>query len=297
MKILATGASGLLGKHLIPELKSRGHQVVSLVRRDPINSDEIKWDAEKGILGNELLKLEGIDAVVHLAGESVAGGRWTDEKKRRIRDSRVTGTRSLVESLQSLSNPPKIFISASAIGFYGDRGHEVLTEDSPSGKGFFPATCREWEAEARRAEQFARVVCLRTGVVLAKDGGALEKMLTPFRLGAGGVLGSGKQWMSWIAIHDVIGIILFALENNISGPINVTAPNPVTNYEFTKTLGKTLNRPTVFPVPEFAIKLMFGEMGQALLLEGCRVIPKRLTEAGYRFKFNELKDALNHSLS
>lgn len=296
MKILISGASGLVGKHLIPELKSKGHQVLRLVRKTPVSPDEVLWDAEKGILAEELPKIENIDAVVHLAGDNVAEGYWNDEKKLKIKDSRVIGTRVLVDSLKSLVLPPKIFVSASAIGFYGDRGDEILTENSPAGKGFFPDVCTAWEAEVKKAEEFARTVYLRIGVVVAKDGGALEKMLTPFKLGAGGVIGSGKQWMPWIAIDDVVGIILFALESHISGALNATAPNPVTNHDFTKTLGRVLGRPTFVPVPEFAIKLMFGEMGETLLLQGCRVIPRRLEDAGYKFKFTDLEAALKQTL-
>jgi hypothetical protein len=297
MRILISGASGLVGKYLIPELEAKGHQVCRLVRKSPASESEIQWDADTGILEGELSKAERIDAVIHLAGDNVAEGYWTEEKKARIRDSRIVGTRVLVDSLKNLKSPPKIFISASAIGFYGNRGDEVLTEDSPAGTGFFPEVCSGWEAEAKKAEEFARVVSLRIGVVVAKDGGALGKMLTPFKLGAGGAIGSGKQYMPWIAIDDVIGIILFALDNDVSGPLNTTAPNPVTNSEFTKTLGKVLNRPTFMAVPEFAIKLMFGEMGERLLLEGCRVIPKRLQDLGYTFKFSDLESAFEHVLN
>lgn len=296
MKILITGSTGLVGTHLIPTLTDKGHEVVRLVRKAPKDNSEIRWDAESGFSESEKAKLEGFDAVVHLAGDNVASGSWNEAKKRSIRDSRVVGTRVLVDALATLENPPKTFISASAIGFYGNRGDELLTEESAKGTGFFPEVCSAWEEEAQRAEKFARVVMLRIGVVLAEDGGALEKMLTPFRFGVGGVIGSGEQYMPWVAIDDIIGIINFALENDISGPINTTAPNPTTNREFTKTLGTVLNRPTIFPLPEFAVKLMFGEMGETLLLEGCRVYPKRLLDLGYPFKFPILENAMRHVL-
>lgn len=297
MKILISGASGLVGTNLIPTLITKGHEVFKLVRKTSKTSDEIQWDAEKGFSDEEKAKLENFDAVIHLAGDNVASENWSQDKKRRIKESRTVGTRVLVDALKSLNNKPKIFVSASAIGFYGDRGDEILTEDSEKGVGFFPDVCEAWEEEAKKAEAFARVVYLRTGVVLAKDGGALGKMLTPFKLGIGGVVGSGKQYMSWIAIDDIVGIFNFVLENEVRGAINTTAPNPVTNYEFTKTFGKVINRPTIFPIPEFAIKMMFGEMGETVLLQGCRVVPKRLEELGYKFKFTNLENAMRHVLS
>ena len=297
MKILISGATGLVGTTLIPTLTAKNYEVFKLVRKTPKSADEIQWDAEKGFSDEEKSKLEEFDAVIHLAGDNVASENWSQEKKRKIRDSRVVGTRVLVEALKKLKSPPKVFVSASAIGFYGNREDEILTEYSPKGVGFFPEVCDAWEQEARKAEDFARVVMLRIGVVLAKEGGALEKMLTPFKLGVGGVVGSGKQWMPWIAIDDIVGIIHFVLENEISGAINTTAPNPVTNYDFTKTFGKVINRPTIFPIPEFAIKLMFGEMGETLLLQGSRVVPKRLQELGYKFKFTDLEEAMKHVLA
>lgn len=296
MKILISGSTGLVATHLMPTLTAKGYEIFKLVRKSPTTTNEIQWDAETGFSEAEFAKLEGIDAVVHLAGDNVASENWSDEKKRKIRESRTVGTRVLVDTLARLKYPPKTFVSASAIGFYGNRGDEVLNDDSPKGTGFFPEVCEAWETEAKKAEAFARVVCLRIGVILTKDGGALKKMLTPFKLGVGGVIGSGKQYMPWIAIDDIVGIFTFALENEISGSINTTAPNPATNYDFTKTLGNVLNRPTFFPIPEFAIKLMFGEMGETLLLQGCRVIPKKIQELGYKFKFEKLEDALIHVL-
>ncbi len=297
MKILISGASGLVGTHLIPTLTAQGHEVFKLVRKAPKSADEIQWDAEKGFTDDEKAKLEGFDAVVHLAGENIAAESWSPAQKKRLRDSRVVGTRVLVEALKDLKHPPKNFISASAEGFYGrNTGDTILTEDSPKGVGFMADLCADWETESQKAECFARVVMLRIGIVITRDGGAVEKMLTPFKLGVGGVLGSGQQWMSWIAIADLIGVIHFVLEHEVNGVINTTSPNPVTNYEFTKIFGKVLNRPTILPVPEFAIKLLFGEMGENLLLKGCRLKPKRLQEMGYEFKFPNLEDAFRQTL-
>ncbi|GIU82211.1 MAG: TIGR01777 family protein [Acidobacteria bacterium] len=298
MKVLISGATGLVANALIPVLQSKGHEICKLVRKTKGEANEILWDAEKGFSEESEKKLEGFDAVINLAGDNVASERWTPEKKRRIRNSRVLGTRNLVEALKRREIKPKVFISASAIGFYGNRGDEILTEESPKGEGFFPEVCTEWEAEALKAEDFgARVVLLRIGIVLAKEGGALKKMLLPFWLGLGGVVGSGKQWMSWIALEDLVRIIIFSLENDsVQGAINCTAPNPVTNYEFTKTLGKVLSRPTILPIPSLAIKFLFGEMGETLLLEGNRVLPKRLQDLGFEFSFPNLEDALREIL-
>lgn len=298
MKILISGASGLVGTHLIPTLEAKGHEIFRLVRKAPKTADEIRWDAEKGFADDERAKLENFAAVIHLAGDNVASENWSEEKKRKIRDSRIIGTRVLVDALKQAQNPPPVLISASAIGFYGNREDEVLTEDSAKGEGFFPEICSEWEVESLKAEAFgARVVLPRIGIVLTRDGGALEKMLTPFKFGVGGRLGSGKQWMSWIALEDLLRIIHFALENTeLRGAVNAVAPNPVTNEEFTRTFGKVLNRPTILPVPEFAIKLMFGEMGETLLLQGARILPKRLTESGFEFKFTNLEQAMKEAL-
>ena len=296
MKILISGASGLVGTNLIPTLKT--HDVYKLVRKTPQSADEIEWDAEKGFAESEQAKLENFDAVVHLAGDNVASENWSKEKKRKIKESRTVGTKVLVDALKQCKNPPKHFISASAIGFYGDGKDEILDERSAKGAGFLPEVCDEWEIEANRAEDFgARVVCMRIGVVLAKDGGALEKMLTPFKFGVGGTIGSGEQWMSWIALADIISIVHFFLDDeNLRGAFNLTAPNPATNADFVKTLGHALSRPTLLPLPAFAVRLMFGEMGETLLLQGARVLPKRLEDAGYQFKFANLEEAMKSVL-
>ena len=296
MKILITGATGLIGKALQKSLRTKGHELLLASRKPPNDDSYVQWDVESGFAEPE--KLEGIDAVIHLAGENISALRWTDEKKKAIRDSRVLGTRNIVDTISDLKQRPKVLIAASAIGFYGDRGDEELTETSKSGKNFLAEVSREWETEARRAEDSGvRTVLLRTGIVLSKDGGALGTMLTPFKFGLGGVIGDGKQWMSWISLDDHIEAINFALENeSIRGAVNAVSPNPVTNQEFTKIMGEVLYRPTFIPVPEFAVHLAFGEMGEALLLDSMKVIPKRLEDAGFKFKFPELKKAIENAV-
>lgn len=300
MKILITGASGLIGTALQRSFQEKGWEMLLASRSEAKDDGHIQWSADTGFADDDLPRLEGFDAFIHLAGESISAPlRWSDEKKKAIRDSRVFGTRTMIETFARLEAKPKVFISGSAIGFYGDRGDDVMTEASPAGDTFLAEVCKEWEAESRRAEDMGiRTVLPRTGIVLSKDGGALATMLTPFKLGVGGVIGSGKQWMSWISLDDVIGIINFVLENNnIRGAINVVAPNPVTNEEFTKTLGSVLYRPTFLPLPEFAVNLIFGEMGDALLIDSTRVLPKRSIDAGYEFRFTDLKPALEHALA
>jgi uncharacterized protein (TIGR01777 family) len=297
MKILITGSTGLVGSRLAESLKSKGHGIVRLVRSTPKDSaTEVYWNPEQGTLN--ATELEGLDAVVHLAGENVAEGRWTDEKKRRIRESRIKGTTLLSETLAKLKQKPEVLVSASAVGFYGSRGDEILDEQSASGSDFLAGVCREWElATQPAASAGVRVVNLRFGVILSGEGGALPKMLFPFRMGVGGKLGSGQQYISWIAIDDAVGAIEHALTNNsLRGPVNVVAPMAVTNYEFTKTLGHVLSRPTIFPVPAFAARLVFGEMADATLLSSQRAEPVRLKESGYTFKFPELEGALKHVL-
>lgn len=285
MKILVSGSSGLIGSHLVPELRSRGHQVSSLVRRPARNQNEVQWTPEVQFnTGNP-------DAFIHLAGETITG-RWTGQKKTAILESRTTGTRNLAAA--AAATGAKVFLAASAVGYYGPRGDEILTESSPSGNDFLSRVAREWEAAADLARQAGvRVINFRIGVVLTPRGGALQQMLTPFRLGLGGRVGSGKQWMSWIALDDVIGAILFGLETeSLRGPVNLVAPTPVTNAEFTKALGAALRRPTIVPVPAAAVKMFFGEMGESLLLSGQRVVPNKLQESGYRFVHPELREAL-----
>ncbi|HEY2867231.1 MAG TPA: TIGR01777 family oxidoreductase [Pyrinomonadaceae bacterium] len=296
MKVLITGATGLIGTPLQKMLRDAGHELLLASRKPPKNESYVQWDINDGFAAPE--KLEGVDAVIHLAGENLNGLRWTDEKKKAIRDSRILGTRNVVDSISNLKQRPRVFASSSAIGFYGDRSDEVMTETSPPGKGFLPEVCREWEAEARRAEDAGiRTVLLRAGIVLSKDGGALGTMLTPFKFGLGGVIGSGKQWMSWISLDDHVAVIKFVLENEaIRGAVNSVSPNPVTNEEFTKTMGEVLYRPTFIPVPEFAVHLAFGEMGDTLLLDSTRVAPKRLDEAGFKFNFPDLKKALENAV-
>ncbi|MGI8836856.1 MAG: TIGR01777 family oxidoreductase [Pyrinomonadaceae bacterium] len=296
MKILISGSHGLVGTALIQTLAPEGHDIFRLVRHAPNSETEIEWSPDRYSIA--LARLEGFDAVVHLAGESIAEGRWTDEKKKRIRESRVRGTQLLGDAVANLANPPKTFISASAIGYYGDRGDEILREESAPGDDFLAGVCVEWEkATALASERGIRVVNCRFGIILDADGGALKKMLPPFRMGVGGKIGSGKQWMSWIALDDVVGGIEFTLANDsIRGPVNFVAHSHVTNAQFTKTLGKVLSRPTLFPIPVFGVRLLFGEMADALLLSSQRVQPVRLSEAGYEFAYADLGAALSHIL-
>ncbi len=296
MKVIVSGASGLIGNALIPVLTAAGHSVQPLVRRGNSSTGEITWDPEAGTIDKK--GIDGADVVIHLAGESIAEGKWTPEKKERIKESRVKGTTLLAGTLAGLDNPPSALIAASAIGYYGDRGEEILKEDSGSGQGFLPLVCEAWEAStAPASEKGIRVVNLRIGIVLSPKGGALAKMLLPFKLGAGGKLGSGNQYMSWIALDDVIGVIHFAITTDaLQGPVNTVSPNPVTNQEFTKTLGKVLMRPTIFPAPAFALRAAMGELADALLLASTRVHPSKLIGASYPFQYPELEGALRHLL-
>lgn len=296
-RIVVTGSTGLVGTRLVAELARAGAQVVRAVRR-PVSDPhgELFWDPAAGRI--DAAALEGADAVVHLAGENIAGGRWTEKFKQRIRDSRVEGTRLLSETIAGLNDKPRTFVCASAIGYYGDRGDEVLTEQSPPADDFLAEVCRDWEAACQPARDAGvRVANLRIGVILSPHGGALKKMLTPFKLGVGGQLGNGQQYMSWVALDDVVEAIGFILATpTVEGPANLTAPNPETNRAFTKTLGRVLSRPTLFPMPAFAARLLFGEAADALLLSSTRALPQALAAAGYQFRYPELEPALRHLL-
>ncbi|MCG3180259.1 MAG: hypothetical protein BIFFINMI_02617 [Phycisphaerae bacterium] len=295
LRIAITGATGLIGRRLTPFLTTGGHEVLAVTRRPPPGSGAIAWDPAAGRI--DAAALEGLDAVVHLAGENIAG-RWTASRRRRILDSRTGGTRLLAEALAGLKRPPRVLVSASAIGYYGDRGDELLSEQSRPGEGFLPEVCVAWEkaADAARAAGI-RVVHLRIGIVLAADGGALARMLPPFRAGMGGRLGGGRQYMSWIAIDDLIGAIHFAImSDGLTGPANAVAPQAVTNWQFTRALGRVLRRPTVTPLPGFAIRVLLGQMGRDLLLASARVQPARLTAAGFEFQHPDLEQALRSEL-
>ncbi len=294
MKVVITGASGLIGSALSAALEAKGDQVIRLSRRPARGPSEKQWNPmtiDPGVF-------EGADAVVHLAGESIAAGRWTPARKSRIVNSRVQGTQSVAISVARASSRPRVLISASAIGYYGSRGGEVLNENSAAGAGFLAETCRQWEAATQpAAEAGVRVVLVRTGLVLSKRGGALAKMLTPFRLGVGGRVGTGRQWWSWITLSDEVALMVHALVNeSVTGPVNATAPNPVTNAEFTRVLAGVLRRPAIFPVPAFAVRLMFGEMGEELLLASQRVEPAAALASGFRFAHPQLRGALEHVL-
>jgi uncharacterized protein (TIGR01777 family) len=297
MNILLSGSTGLVGSALLPLLTSSGHGVRRLMRSTAnVNDADVAWNPDSGEM--DLGKLAGIEAIVHLAGEPIASGRWTAAKKARIRDSRVIGTRNLCQALAKLDPRPNTLISASAIGIYGDRGEELLNEQSVAGSGFLAEVCREWEAATAPAEAAGiRTVHLRFGVILTPAGGALAKMLLPFRLGIGGVLGSGRQYMSWIALDDVLGALHHLLATDtVAGAVNCVAPNPVTNHKFTKALGRVLSRPTILPAPAVAMKLALGEMADELLLASQRVEPPKLSASGYAFRLATLEDALRHVL-
>jgi uncharacterized protein len=288
-RILVSGVSGPIGAALLPALQAQGCQITRLVRGARSGEGQISWDPGQSLRPQAVT---GFDAVVHLAGESVVG-RWTETKKQRIRDSRVQGTRHLADALAEASRRPRVLITASAVGYYGDRGEETLTEDSAPGKGFLPEVCRAWEAATLPAEEAGiRTAQIRIGLVLSPVGGALQKMLTPFRLGVGGNMGNGRQWWSWIDVQDLVGAILHILGGTLSGPVNLVAPAPVRNAEFTRTLASVLHRPAMFPMPAFAARLAFGQMADELLLSSQKVEPEKLTASGFPFRHSDLQRAL-----
>jgi uncharacterized protein (TIGR01777 family) len=299
LRVVIGGASGLIGTALVASLRDRGWRAVPLVRAaTQTEPDGIPWNPDAGELDEAALT--GTDAVVHLGGVNIASGRWSAKVKAAIRDSRVQSTRLLSRTLARLDQPPRTLVCASAIGYYGNRGDEILTEESPPGEGFLPELCQEWEAATESAGHAGiRVVNLRTGVVLSPRGGALARMLPAFKAGLGGALGTGRQYMSWITLEDAVRVIEFALdaERRLSGPVNVVAPHPVTNREFSRTLGRVLRRPAACPVPALAVRALFGEMGRTLLLEGQRVRPARLEQAGFSFRDIDLEAALRRELA
>jgi uncharacterized protein len=298
MKVLISGGSGVVGSALTNSLRADGTSVSHFVRpgRQALPGD-VLWDPSRATV--DVPAMEGYDAIVHLSGANIAGGRWTDQRKALLRSSRVDSTRVLVDSLSHLKKPPRVFVCASAVGFYGDRGDELLTESSGYGNDFLSILCRAWEGEAARASaNGTRTVMTRFGIILATQGGALPRMLTPFKLGLGGRLGSGKQWMSWVALEDVVRILRAAIaDETIHGPVNVVAPHPVQNSEFTQALAGVLHRPAIFPAPAFALRLALGQMADALLLSSQRVQPEKLAKLNYQFRFETLQPALQAILS
>ncbi|NUM34162.1 MAG: TIGR01777 family protein [Candidatus Brocadiae bacterium] len=294
MKVLVSGSSGFLGKNLVFYLKQKGHEVISLVRTQNKGENTVYWNPEKGIIG----KLPPIDAAIHLSGENIGNERWTKEKKKKILDSRVLSTRLLAKTFSEMTTPPKMWLCASACGFYGNQGDKKLTEESPKGKGFLSDVCQEWEKETQSVKaKGIRVASLRFGIILSPQGGVLEKMLIPFKLGLGGPIGNGKQYVSWISLDDAVSAIHHCLIcEKIQGPVNLVAPEPITNEGFSKLLGKILNRPTVFFIPNMAPRIMLGEMGEELVLYSIRSMPAKLLETGYSFIHPDMETALRYLL-
>ena len=294
--VAITGGSGMVGTALGAKLRQAGHNALSITRKTTC-SDSIQWDATTGL--KDPSQLENVDTIVHLAGENIAADRWTAAVKDRIRRSRIEGTRSLVKSIAAVQQRPKTLVCASAIGYYGERGETILDEDAVAGTGFLADLCRDWEHEAYAASELGlRVVTVRIGVVLSPKGGALAKMLLPFKMGAGGIIGSGKQYWSWIGLHDLVRMIAFCVENeSVNGAVNGVSPNPMTNHDFTKGVGTALHRPTIFPMPAFVARLVLGEMANDLLLSSTRVITRKLQDHGFRFDYPELVGCLENELS
>jgi uncharacterized protein (TIGR01777 family) len=299
MRILVSGSTGFLGIAAIQTLASEGHTIVRLVRpeTEPRKTSDapgqiVRWDPVAGAF--DAADAEGADALVHLAGASIADGRWNASRKNLLRTSRIDATRHLMGALAKLQRPPRVIVATSAVGYYGDRGDESLTEESTPGGDFLASLCREWEAETARGAEFgARVVMLRFGIILAAHGGALPRMALPFKFGAGGRIGSGRQWMSWLTLAEAVGMIHFAITNSqLAGAANAVTPNPVQNSEFTRALAKALHRPALFPAPAFALRLALGEMADALLLSSQRVMPSSLERCGYKFVHPDLAKAL-----
>ena len=291
MTLLMAGGSGFLGSALARAFRAAGHTVLILTRR-PQRDGDVQWST-KPTDTSWRHALDRADVVINLAGESIAGGRWTEKRKRAIRTSRIEATQALVSAIAAANRPPDVFLSSSAIGVYGLHGDEVITEESPSGDDFLASVCREWEALALEASSHSRVVLLRSGLILAREGGALPPLALPFRFFAGGPVGSGRQYMSWISLSDWVGIVQWMLSrNHVTGPLNLTAPTPVTNAEFARTLGRVLNRPSFVPTPAFAMRLALGELADALILGGQRVVPTRASALGYEFKHTTLESAL-----
>jgi uncharacterized protein (TIGR01777 family) len=300
MRILISGSSGLIGTAIAAALARDGCTIQRLIRTGNKNEPrpgDVCWDPATGEL--DAAAAEGADAVINLAGASIGEGRWTAARKELLRASRIISTRHLVRALGKLQKRPRAFVSASAVGYFGNRGDEELTEESAAGNDFLATLCKDWEAEVASAEDFgARTVCTRFGIVLARDGGALPRMATPFKFGVGGRLGSGKQWMSWSTLGEVANIVKFVLENeSLTGAVNAVSPQPMRNSEFTKILASVLHRPAIFPAPGFALKLALGEMAKGLLLSGQRVLPAHLTAAGYQFQATDLRAALSEVLA
>lgn len=291
MKILITGSTGFVGSHLVPFLESQGHEIFHLVSRNADTKNKIHWNIDSGSIETE--KITEVDAVINLVGENIASGKWTKDKKQKIYDSRINGTNLLVSALKNLNIIPKVWINASAVGYYGNTGDKINFEDSPNGSGFLAKVCKDWETAAFSiASDDTRVVILRFGVILNKSGGLLSQIIPIFKTGFSGNLGNGKQYFSWVALDDVINIINFALNSNISGVFNTTSPDAVTNAEFTKAFSKALNKLAILPSPSILLKLVYGEMADALLLSSTRTTSEKLQNAGYEFKHPNLKEFL-----